>query len=129
MMVKSREHRLLSLITLCVCVFREGGQDAAGAAVAVAAAVPPPRFFRVACRSWVIPCSVPFGFSFLLLFFASRARTLPPQARSAPGLSRSLLLSYCRSGVGSRIWVYRPFLWLHIGISGWVGSALQTRTI
>src|SRR5918993_638911 len=91
MMVKSREHRLLSLITLCVCVFREGGQDAAGASVA--AAVPPPRFFRVACRSWVIPCSVPFGFSFLLLFFASRARTLPPQARSAPGCRDPY---YCR---------------------------------
>src|SRR5215216_5599511 len=84
MMVESRDHRLLSFLS--VCVFREGGQDAAGAAA------PPPRFsgcLQVLGNLVLRPLSLLLSPTLL----GSRARTLPPQARSAPGLSRSLLLS------------------------------------
>src|SRR5215207_3559204 len=83
MMVESRDHRLLSFLSLCV--FREGGQDAAAAA-------PPPRYsgcLQVLGNLVLRPL-------WLLLsptLFGRRARTLPPQARSAPGLSRYVLLS------------------------------------
>src|SRR5215204_2605005 len=76
----SQSSRLLSFLS----VFRESGQDAAAA--------PPPRFsgcFQVLGNLVLRPDSLllsptPSG---------RRAMTLPRQARSAPGLSRSLLLS------------------------------------
>src|SRR5829696_4802572 len=119
MMVESRNHRLLSFFSLSLCVsvcfFREGGQDAGAGAAA-----PPPRFFGDAFRSWVIPYGPLLRRLWLLLsptLFDRRAMTLPPKARSTPRLSRSLLFYY-RSGVGGRIWVYRPFLWVLIRYIG-----------
>src|SRR5215213_140237 len=57
-----------------------------------------------------------------------RARTLPHQARSAPYLSRSLLL-IVDQGWGAVYGYIGHFLGALWGISGWVRGALQTHTI
>src|SRR5215208_1858746 len=56
MMVESRNHRLLSFLSVC---FGKAAKTLLLLRLLV---------FRVACRYWVISYSVPFGFSFLLLF-------------------------------------------------------------
>src|SRR5215204_1012759 len=60
MMVESRDHRLLSFLSLCVCFGK--------AIKTLLLLLRLLGFSGVASRSWVIPYSVPFGFSFLLLF-------------------------------------------------------------
>src|SRR5215217_9646951 len=122
MMVESRNHRLLSFFSLSVCVFREGGQDAAGAAAA-----PPPRYSGC-LQVLANPVLRPLSLLLSPTLFGRRARTLPPQARSAPGLSRSLLFIIDR-GWGD-VYGYIGLLFgSSLGTSAWVRGALQTRTI
>src|SRR5215212_6365826 len=121
MMVESREHRLLSFLSLW-----RGEQHCCCSASS--------SVFRVACSFWVISYSLsvcgPFGFSFLLLLLVGERGLcfLRQGAHPTTYLSRSSLL-IVDQGWGAVYGYIGHILGALWGISGWVGSTLQTRTI
>src|SRR5215216_4525978 len=106
MMVESRNH--LALLSLCVCFGK------AAKTLLLLRLLD----FRVACRYWVISYSVPFRFSFLLLFLVGERGPCLLRQGARPACRDPYYCRYCRSGVGGRIWVYRSFLWVLIGYIG-----------
>src|SRR5215212_8341140 len=124
MMVESRDHRALCPFSLSLSLGRRPRRCCCSSSV-----------FRVASSSsWVISYSVaPVLWPLWLLLpptlIGRRARTLPRQARSAPGLSRSLLFTIVDQGWGAVYGYIGHFFGSILGTSDWVRGTLRTRTI
>jgi hypothetical protein len=82
--------------------------------------------FRVACRYWVISYSVPFRFSFLLLFWSES------EGPASSGKERARLvaiLTIVDQGWGAVYGYIGHLFGSLLGTSDWVRGTLQTRTI
>src|SRR5215204_5882319 len=119
MMVESRNHRLLSFLSVCF-----------GKAVKTLLLVLLRLLLSFSSCLQVLanPVLRPLWLLLSPTLFSRRAMTLPPQARSAPGLSRSLLF-IVDQGWGAVYGYIGHFFGALLGTSEWVRGTLQTRTI